>query len=77
MIGIDERVKNFLESWKTIRENTLLSMDPLRCVVCDRELEDGAFAILDGDPVCHKCRGNTQKGSRRVNQRLQAFNRMG
>ena len=40
MAGIDERVKEFLESWKTIRENTLLSMD-LRCVVCDREIDPG------------------------------------
>ena len=56
MAGIDERVKNFLESWKTIQGNILLSMGPLRCVVCDREIEDGGFALLDGDPVCDKCR---------------------
>lgn len=56
MAGVDERVKNFLESWDKIRDSVLLSTDPLRYVVCDRELEDGAFAILDGDPICHKCR---------------------
>ena len=77
MTNVDERVKGFFEAWDRIRGDSMLSMDPLRCVVCNREIEDGGFAILDGDPVCHKCRGNTQKGSRRVNQRLQAFNRMG
>lgn len=55
MAGVDDRVKKFLESWAKIRENTPLSMDPLRCVACDRELKDGGFALLDGDPVCLKC----------------------
>ena len=56
MAGINERVKEFLESWDRIRGDALLSMDALRCVVCDRELEDGGFALLDGDPVCSRCR---------------------
>lgn len=56
MAGIDDRVKEFLRSWEKIQESDLLSAGPLRCVVCDRELEDGGFALLDGDPVCHKCR---------------------
>ena len=56
MIGIDERVKNFLESWTKIQADSILSMGSLRCVVCDRKLEDGGFALLYGDPVCHKCR---------------------
>jgi hypothetical protein len=62
MVGIDERVKNFLESWAKIRENTLLSIGPLRCAVCDRELEDGGFAIVDGDPVCQGGRESIRGG---------------
>ena len=52
----DERVKEFLRSWAKIRGNIPVGLDTLRCVVCDRELEDGGFALLDGDPVCCRCR---------------------
>jgi len=56
MAGVDERVKGFLRSWEKTRESDLLNSGPLRCVVCDRELEDGGLALLDGGPVCCRCR---------------------
>jgi hypothetical protein len=39
MAGIEERVEGFVESWAKIQADSILSMDPLRCVFCDRELE--------------------------------------
>lgn len=56
MTGIEERVKGFIESWEKIRDSDLLSPGPLHCVVCDRELEDGNFIILDGDALCLPCK---------------------
>lgn len=61
MAGIDERVKGFLESWKTIQKNIPLNVDVLRCVICDRELEDGRFALVDGDLICLNCMKGLQE----------------
>jgi hypothetical protein len=56
MAGIEERVRGFLESWDKIQGNAALSADQLKCCACGCELKNGDFAIIDGDPVCLKCR---------------------
>jgi hypothetical protein len=61
MTGVEDRVKGFLESWEKIRGNIPIDADHLKCCICDCELKDGGFAILDGDPVCDKCK-ETMKG---------------
>lgn len=56
MTGIEDRVKGFLESWDKIKGNIPISADHLKCRICDCELKDGDFAIIEGDPICNKCR---------------------
>lgn len=50
MSGVNERVKQFLESWKHIA-----NIENAVCSCCGVELIDGNFAVVDGELLCLRC----------------------
>ena len=71
MIGVEERVKLFLETWAK-RKAGEIPAENARCVVCGVLLRDGGFALVDGRLLCVKCKehlsqskgGETNEGKR-------------
>lgn len=60
MTGVEDRVKGFLEAWQRKKQ----AYD-LQCTDCGDKLEDGNFAVIDGDMLCLNCMRvgiNEQKG---------------
>ncbi len=55
MPGIEERVRGFLETWGKRKTGEIPDPEEARCVVCGAVLEDGNFALVDGDLLCLKC----------------------
>ncbi len=50
MAGIEERVRDFLEAWQRKKQ-----ADEFLCSDCGDKLEDGNFAVIDGDMICLSC----------------------
>ena len=50
MGGVNKRVQGFLEAGQRKRQ-----VDDLQCAECGDKLEDGEFAVIDGDMVCLNC----------------------
>ncbi len=53
--GVEDRVKEFLETWKMRKAGEILPPEPARCTGCGVALEDGNFALVDSDLVCLNC----------------------
>jgi hypothetical protein len=50
MSGIEDRVKEFLRSWRHVA-----SMEIAVCCCCGTELSDGNFVLIDGTLRCLAC----------------------
>ncbi len=61
MAGIEEKVKEFLEIWQMRKTGEIPGPEPARCTDCGAMLEDGNFALVDGDLVCLSCMRGLQE----------------
>ena len=52
MAVIEERVKEFLETWQRRKAREIPSSGPASCKDCGVVLEDGNFVLVEGDLVC-------------------------
>jgi hypothetical protein len=51
MSGVEDRVREFLGSWK---HGTTVETEI--CCECGMEIRDGVFVLIDGKSTCLKCR---------------------
>ncbi len=61
MAGVNERVRDFLETWQKRKAGEIPSPEPTRCTGCGVVLEDGNFALVDGGLVCLNCMKGLQE----------------
>ena len=61
MAGIEERVKEFLEIWEMRKAGEIPAPEDAKCTGCGVVLEDGNFALVDGDLVCLNCMRGLQE----------------
>lgn len=52
MTGIENRVEEFLKVWKETH-----------CRLCEAELKDGSFIMINQRLICLKCYGETKAGN--------------
>jgi len=61
MAGIEERVRNFLETWRKLKAGEIPDPESATCTECGTALGDGNFALVDGDLVCLSCKKGLQE----------------
>jgi transposase len=62
MAGIKEQVKGFIEVWAKRKSGALPPLGvTVRCHDCGVVLEDGNFALIDGNLTCLNCMEGLQE----------------
>lgn len=61
MAGIEDRVKEFLETWERRKAAEIPSTEPARCRNCGVVLKDGKVALVDSGQICLNCMKSFQE----------------